>query len=109
MLAGKDVYCEKPITLTIAEGREICEVGRKTDRIVQIGTQQRSERQFIQAVAQIRASRLGTSLVLLKHDVRNVLRIDRHPIAPHQPIWRSRGALASSRARSLLRVLGFPT
>lgn len=60
MLAGKDVYCEKPMTLTIAEGREICEVCRKTGRIVQIGTQQRSEQQFIQAIALIRAGRLGT-------------------------------------------------
>ena len=60
MLAGKDVYCEKPMTLTIAEGREICEVCRKTGRIVQIATQQRSEEQFIQAVALIRAGRLGT-------------------------------------------------
>ena len=59
MLAGKDVYCEKPMTLTIAEGREICEVCKKTDRIVQIGTQQRSEEQFIKAIALIRAGRLG--------------------------------------------------
>ncbi len=59
MLAGKDVYCEKPMTLTIAEGRQICDVCEKTGRIVQVGTQQRSGRQFIQAIALIRAGRLG--------------------------------------------------
>ncbi len=59
MLAGKDVYCEKPMTLTIDEGRRICDVCEKTGRIVQIGTQQRSSRQFIQAIALIRAGRLG--------------------------------------------------
>lgn len=59
MLSGKDVYCEKPMALTIAEGREICNVCRQTGRIVQIGTQQRSEQQFITAIALIRAGRLG--------------------------------------------------
>lgn len=59
MLAGKDVYCEKPMTLTIAEGRQICEVCKATGRIVQIGTQQRSGRQFVQAIALIQAGRLG--------------------------------------------------
>ncbi len=59
MLAGKDVYCEKPLTLTIDEGRQICEVCRRTGRIVQVGTQQRSEQQFISAVALIKAGRLG--------------------------------------------------
>jgi len=60
MLAGKDVYCEKPMTLTIGEGRQMCDVTRQTNRIVQIGTQQRSSEQFIKAVALIRAGRIGS-------------------------------------------------
>jgi predicted dehydrogenase len=59
MLAGKDVYCEKPMTLTIDEGRLIGQICRKTGAIFQVGTQQRSSRQCIQAVAMIRAGRLG--------------------------------------------------
>ncbi|MEE2642229.1 MAG: Gfo/Idh/MocA family oxidoreductase [Planctomycetota bacterium] len=59
MLAGKDVYCEKPMTLTIEEGQQICRVCRKTGAIFQVGTQQRSGKQFIKAVAMIRDGRLG--------------------------------------------------
>lgn len=59
MLAGKDVYCEKPMTLTIEEGRLICDVCRKTGSVFQVGTQQRSGRQFVKAVALIREGRLG--------------------------------------------------
>ena len=59
MLAGKDVYCEKPMTLTIEEGQKMCEVCRRTGRIVQIGTQQRSDPAFIKAIALIRDGRIG--------------------------------------------------
>ncbi|MEC9092886.1 MAG: Gfo/Idh/MocA family oxidoreductase [Planctomycetota bacterium] len=59
MLAGKDVYCEKPMTLTIEEGMQISEVAEKTGRIMQVGTQQRSSRQMLMAIAMIRAGRLG--------------------------------------------------
>lgn len=59
MLSGKDVYCEKPMTLTIEEGRQICDVAKRTNRIVQVGTQQRSSHQMIKAIAMIRDGRLG--------------------------------------------------
>ncbi len=42
MAMGMDVYIEKPMSLTIAEGRDMVDVARKYDRVTQIGTQQRS-------------------------------------------------------------------
>ncbi|MFK7820542.1 MAG: Gfo/Idh/MocA family protein [Planctomycetaceae bacterium] len=60
MLAGKDVYCEKPMTLTIEEGQQVCEVAKKTKRVVQVGTQQRSNMNFIKAVAIVQDGRIGT-------------------------------------------------
>lgn len=60
MLSGKDIYCEKPMTLTIEEGKQMSEVCQRTGRIVQIGTQQRSNPLFIQAIAMIRDGRIGT-------------------------------------------------
>ncbi|MEM6469737.1 MAG: Gfo/Idh/MocA family oxidoreductase, partial [Planctomycetota bacterium] len=60
MLSGRDVYCEKPMTLTIAEGQQLSEVYEQTGRILQVGTQQRSMKQMLTAIALIRAGRLGT-------------------------------------------------
>ena len=40
--AGKDVYCEKPLTFSVADGREMIEAVRKTDRILQTGSHERS-------------------------------------------------------------------
>ncbi|WP_404308957.1 Gfo/Idh/MocA family protein [Neorhodopirellula lusitana] len=60
MLAGKDVYCEKPLTLTIDEGKLIRKVQKETGRIVQVGTQQRSQfNLFTKAMAIVNEGRLG--------------------------------------------------
>ena len=61
MQAGKDVYCEKPLTLTIHEGKQIIKVLEDTDRVFQVGTQQRTEmgRRFLEAIAMIRDGRIG--------------------------------------------------
>jgi predicted dehydrogenase len=57
--AGKDVYVEKPLSLTIAEGRRMVDVARSTNRVVQTGTQQRSGPHFQRAVDLIRNGKLG--------------------------------------------------
>lgn len=61
MLSGKDVYCEKPLTLTIEEGKLIEKVVKKTGQICQVGTMQRTEnsQRFLQAIALIRDGRIG--------------------------------------------------
>lgn len=61
MLAGKDVYCEKPLTLTIDEGKLIEKMVKKTGRVFQVGTMQRSEcaSRFLQAVAMVQHGRIG--------------------------------------------------
>ncbi len=61
LAAGKDIYCEKPLTLTIAEGKALTKAVKDTGRILQVGTQQRSDhnRVFQLAVAMVQSGRIG--------------------------------------------------
>ncbi len=60
MRAGMAVYCEKPMTLTFAEGEQIIQVVGETQSVFQMGTQQRCHSQFRTACELVRAGRLGT-------------------------------------------------
>ena len=57
--AGKDVYLQKPTSLTIAEGRALSDAVHRTGRIFQIGSQQRSAPQFRYAAELVRNGRIG--------------------------------------------------
>ncbi len=57
--AGKDVYVEKPISISIGEGRKMVEVATQHNRIVQVGTQQRSNEVFIAAKDLIQGGKIG--------------------------------------------------
>jgi predicted dehydrogenase len=58
--AGKDVYCEKPLTLAIAEGPAMIAAARAHKRVVQTGSQQRSDATFRRACEMVRSGELGT-------------------------------------------------
>ncbi len=57
--AGKDVYLQKPASLTIAEGRAMSNAVQASGRILQIGSQQRSTVQFRYAAELVRNGRIG--------------------------------------------------
>ena len=57
--AGKDVYLEKPMTFTINEGQELKKVVRETNRVLAVGSQQRSDAGFQHAVKLVQTGALG--------------------------------------------------
>lgn len=59
VMAGKDVYCEKPLTYNVHEAVELVKAVRRTDRVFQVGSQQRSLRPFRVAAELVRNGVLG--------------------------------------------------
>jgi predicted dehydrogenase len=57
--SGKDVYCEKPLSHTLQEGRRMVEAARKYNRVVQTGSQQRSAPHFQKIVEMVQSGRIG--------------------------------------------------
>jgi len=59
VMAGKDVYVEKPVAHNVAEGRAMIKAARKYDKVMAVGTQQRSSSHFQKAVEVVRSGKLG--------------------------------------------------
>lgn len=76
--AGKDVYVEKPLSQTVAEGRRLTEAARKYGRIVQHGTQNRSNESIRAAVEFMKAGKLGKVTLATAVDYKKRGGIGRH-------------------------------
>ena len=63
--AGKDVYCEKPLSHTVWEGRQVVNAANKYGHIIQCGTQARSSRAIREAVEFVRSGKLGKMLCVI--------------------------------------------
>ena len=57
--AGKDVYVEKPLSMTVVEGRAMVEAARRYDRVVQVGTHRRSSRMYAELAELVRSGAIG--------------------------------------------------
>ncbi len=57
--AGKDIYCEKPLSLTIYEARTMAKAVRRNNRVFQTGSMQRSSKEFLKACELVRNGRIG--------------------------------------------------
>lgn len=80
--AGKDIYCEKPLSLTVKEGRAMVNATRKHNRVFQTGSMQRSWPEFRQAVELVRNGLIG--------EIKNIkVNVGPPPVAynlPEQPV-----------------------
>jgi predicted dehydrogenase len=70
--AGKDVYVEKPMTLFVREGRWMADVARRHNRIVQVGTQQRSGKHYAAACEMMRQGYIGKVVSVRMGTSRNI-------------------------------------
>ena len=89
--AGKDVYIEKPLTLTIDEGKQLCRVVKETGQVVQVGTWQRSDHRFRLACEMVRQGRIGklrkVTVVLGKNKTGGPFKIEKSPAELNWEMW----------------------
>jgi predicted dehydrogenase len=83
--AGKDVYVEKPVSLTIGEGRVMCRVAEETKRVTQVGFHRRSTPYIRQAVEAIRSGAIGKVSVCQSFFHRNETPMGIGKVTPTEP------------------------
>jgi len=70
--AGKDVYVEKPLSITVVEGRKMVEAARKYNRVVQVGTHRRSSKLYAQLHELIQSGKIGKVTVSRAYRLSNM-------------------------------------
>jgi len=70
--AGKDVYVEKPLSVTVVEGRRMVEAAKRYNRVVQVGLHRRSSKQYLQAVGDVQAGKIGKVTVGRAYRISNM-------------------------------------
>ena len=112
--AGKDVYVEKPVGHNVAEGQAMIAAARKYDRVMAIGTQQRSSANFQKAVEAVKSGKIGKVFWIQTWNFENISPAgmgrpaDSEPAAVHRlrPLARPRarsGRSTSNRCHLLFR------
>ncbi|MFO0952572.1 MAG: Gfo/Idh/MocA family oxidoreductase [Isosphaeraceae bacterium] len=83
-MAGKDVYVEKPVGHNVAEGQAMVRAARKYDRVMAVGTQQRSSKNFQKAVEAVKSGKLGKVFWIQTWNFENIspVGMGRYPDAP---------------------------
>src|ERR1041385_1168485 len=69
--AGKDVYVEKPLSLTVVEGRKMVEAAERTKRVVQVGTNRRSWKTYQEAAEFVRSGGIGHVTIAKSYHIGN--------------------------------------
>jgi predicted dehydrogenase len=89
--AGKDIYCEKPLTLTVDEGKLLTRVVKETGAVVQVGSWQRSDHNFRLACELVRAGRIGrvekVTVVLGKNAQGGPFKAEKPPANLNWNLW----------------------
>lgn len=70
--AGKDVYIEKPLSMTVVEGRKMVETARRTQRVVQVGTHRRSGKLFADVAKLVQDGGIGKVTVARFYRITNM-------------------------------------
>lgn len=83
--AGKDVYIEKPLSITIREGRRMVEAARKDNRVVQVGTHRRSSTLYAELASAIAAGTIGKVTVARAYRLSNMYPDGIGKAAPSEP------------------------
>ena len=70
--AGKDVYVEKPLSVTVVEGRKMVEAAKRYNRVVQVGLHRRSSRSYMQTVEDVQSDKIGKVTVGRAYRISNM-------------------------------------